>query len=561
MNWLFRNPARRLSAQPHPRFRPRLEILERRDQPSVSVTPFTDPSGAAALRIVTNGADDTVSITDNSTAHTTTVVADGMMKTFNQQFARFDLELMSREDTVTFGLTGAYNGRHADILVNLGRGENHFTFNPGLTGLTNHSDLNLNILGHGGSDFLNLSFGDILESRLNLNARNLGGSMTPMGSTGVRDTITFGTLRAGGRNASIDVNVSFGQGNNNLLFNYGIDLGHLAPPAGTPAAAGDFGPGMFNVNITDSHRRQDHDNVTLFANGEINTGSTLNFNTQLGAGNNSFTGVFDANNFQVDDDGGVFSPGPTPGTFVPHSGGAVHMNILAGSGKDAIDLHSINQNHTTELSGLFDINILGGSRADTIKVDFGGTGFTDDDPFELFATNRAFRLRIDGGTGDDSIKVNLANAATATFAWDVAIQGGEGHNDITFVGTNPTGGNPSFGPAGSVLIDAGPGDHNTVDVMGNFPVEVFNAGQGPSAGLLKVRRLSPTPLPPSTEERGFSLFPRAGPASQNALRTRSPDSHFFRHSNKSSFLRGDLSALPVRSVHCRSFRQQLSLTV
>ena len=87
-------------------------------------------------------------------------------------------------------------------------------------------------------------------------------------------------------------------------------------------------------------------------------------------------------------------------------------------------------------------------------------------------TNRAFRMRIDGGSGDDLVKVNLANSPTATFDWDVAIVGGSGNNDITFIGTDPVGGDPTFGPSGSVFIDGGFGN---VDVFGNFPVEVVNA--------------------------------------------------------------------------------------
>jgi hypothetical protein len=220
-----------------------------------------------------------------------------------------------------------------------------------------------------------------------------------------------------------------------------------------------------NVTIRDSARHKDVDNVTLLMNGEVNTGSTLNFNTDLGGGNNSFNAVFDANTFQIDDDGGQFIAGA-------HLGGAAHFNVQAGSGNDTISFKSIHQSHTIELSGLLDINILGGSGKDTIRTDFGGAGFTDDDPFELRATNRAFRLRIDGGTGDDLVKVNLANAPTATFDWDVAIVGGSGDNDITFIGTNPVGGAPTFGPSGSVFIDGGFGN---VDVFGNFPVEVVNA--------------------------------------------------------------------------------------
>jgi hypothetical protein len=434
---------------------------------------FVDPNGAAGLRVVEAGSNDTVAITDNSTAGTTTVVANGQSQTFQQQFADFDLEMMGKKDTLTFNAVGPYTGRHVSILADLGTGENHFTFNPDLTPITAKSDVNLRVLGHNGNDFVNLGFGNILESRVNVAVQGIGGDSGPLNSTNPRDSITFGTKRAGIRNSSVDVNVALGTGNTSLLFNYGSDLGHLAGPAGTPDQPGDFGPSAFDVNIAASHRRQDVDSITLFANGEINTGSTLNWNTNLGAGNNKFNAIFDANLFQIDDDGGVFSPGPTPGSFAPHSGGAAHFNIFAGRGKDSISFQSINQAHTIELSGLFDINIHGGSANDDINVDFGGAGgFTDDDPFELAATNRDFRLRIDGGTGDDAIAVNLANAATATFIYDVAITGGSGHNAIAFAGANQ-GGTPSFGPADSVLIDGGFGMSDT-EVSGNFPVQTAN---------------------------------------------------------------------------------------
>ena len=421
----FQRAARRPA--PRPRIRPCLEILEARQLLSVTITPLKDPSGAAELLVRTDGVNDSVTITDNSLKGTTTV--------------------------------------KADIQVSLGKGENHFTFNPDQTPITNHSDVNLNVVGHNGNDFVNLSFGEILESRVNVQATGLGGSTTPQSANAVRDTITFGVEKTGVRNSSVNVNIGLGHGQNNLLFKYGIDLGHLAPPAGTPGSAGDFGPSIMSVNITGSDRRRDTANVKLFANGEVNTGSTLNFGTKFLAGNNSFNAVFDANTFQIDDDGGEFISGA-------HLGGAAHFNIQVGSGNDSISFKSINQSHTIELSGLLDINILGGSGKDTIRTDFGGAGFTDDDPFELRATNRDFRLHVAGGPGDETTKVNLANASTATFAYDVAIQGGSRMNDITFVGTNPSGGTPTFGPAGAVAINGGGGN---VDVFGNFPVVVTNA--------------------------------------------------------------------------------------
>jgi len=88
---------------------------------SVALIPFTDPSsGAAGLRVIENGQNDAVTITDNSTAHTTTVVADGKKQAFDHQFTVFDLKLVGKKDALTFDLAGAFSQRLADLLVRLG---------------------------------------------------------------------------------------------------------------------------------------------------------------------------------------------------------------------------------------------------------------------------------------------------------------------------------------------------------------------------------------------------------------------------------------------------------
>lgn len=485
MVWPFRRRLHRPAAVVRVPVRPILEALEERWVPSatttstaapaastspVSVTQFTDPSNVAGLRVVTTGKNDTVAIRADNTMHTTTVVADGKTTVFQQLFTVFDLELMSKIDTVTFD-PGSLNSQQADVTVNLGKGVNHFTFNPNQAAITNHCDVNVNVQGHGGTDFVNLNFGEILESRLGVTVNNLGG--TPTASANPTSSIVFGDVKTGVRNSSVDLNVALGHGMNNLLVHYGIDLGHLAPPNGTPASASDFGPSTMDVNITGSSRSQDSAKVTVNAVGEVNTASTLNFNTRFLAGNNTFQSNFDANSFQIDDDGGAFIAGPN-NTTAPHNGGAAHFNVQGGSGNDNISFQSIHQASTIELSGLFDINATAGSGKDNINVDFGGKGgFTDDDPFELLATNRDFRVRLNGGTGADTFKVNVTDAATSSFNNDIAIHGGTKANDIVFAGVNLGG--AMFGPAGEVLIDAGLGVHNHVVTLGNFPVQVLNA--------------------------------------------------------------------------------------
>jgi hypothetical protein len=431
---------------------------------TVAISQFTNADGTLGLRVVTSGQDDTVTITDDAHAGTTTVVADGQKQVLDHLFTTFDLQLHSKKDQLTFLEAGtqatgnSFIGRRLDVRADLGTGENHFTFNPAQADgepadVEGHSDVNLNVVGHNGNDFVNISFDDIAESRVNVNVHGIGGGKTPDAPGTVRDSITFGHPAglAGVRNSSVNVNVGLGKGDINFLLSDHVDLGHLPE---VPGPAG-FGPSTMNVTINGSARHQDVDNVTLLMNGVVNTASTLNFNTNQGGGNNSFKGLFDTNTFKIDD------------------GGAAHFNVHAGSGKDAISFASIHQDQAIELGGLLDINILGGSGKDSIRTDFGGAGFTDDASAVAGGVkNREFRLRIDGGSGDDTVKVKLANSPTATFAYDVAIMGGSGHNDITFTGTNPLGGTPTFEPSGSVLID---GDGGTVDTFGTFPVEVVDA--------------------------------------------------------------------------------------
>jgi hypothetical protein len=445
------------------RSRPALEALEERSLLSVAISQFTPADGMLGLRVVTSGRDDTVTITDDQQAGTSTVVADGRQQVFDHVFAHFDLQLHSKKDQLTFLEAGTDAGgnslfnRHLDMRVDLGTGENHFTFNPAQANnqpadIFPHSEVNLNVVGHNGNDFVNISFDDIAESRINVNVHGIGGGKTPDAPGTVRDSIVFGHDGglAGIRGSSVDVNVGLGRGDINFLFNDHVDLGHLPE---VPGPAG-FGPSTMNVTIRDSARHKDVDNVTLLMNGVVNTDSTLTVNTDLGGGNNSLNAKFDTDTFAI-------------------AGGAAHFNVLTGAGNDKISFASIHQNQAIVLGGNLDINIVGGSGTDSIRTDFGGAGFTDD-PAAVAkgVTNRAFRMRIDGGSGDDMVKVNLANSPTATLDYDVAILGGSGNNDIMFIGTNPVGGMPTFGPSGSVLID---GNGGSVDTFGNFPVEVVNA--------------------------------------------------------------------------------------
>jgi|GEM_PF-4746323 len=461
MFWSFRRPLSRRSISQRKGFRPVVELLESRLTLSVSVTPFTDPSGAEGLRILGDGGSNTVEITDDGTTGSTTVVADGITSEFDKQFAIFDINLAGGNDRLTFDPVGDIDGRDLSLQVALGSGNNQFAFNPSKVQILNHSSVALDVLGGNQNDFLDVHFGPIADSTVNVSANLLGGNETSL----VGNVVTPGSISfAGGiRSSSVDVGVDLGTGNNNFRFDFGSDLGKLDT----------FGPSTMNVGIVGSQRSQDRDNVVFFADGEANSGSTLNVGVNLQDGNDNFQGIFDANTFEIDDDDEAN----------PFTGGAAHFSVDGGAGNDALSMKSINQEHTIELTGLFDIQMRGGSGRDLVNVDFGGPGgfANDDEEFEQQARNRSFRLRIDGGDGSDAILVDLANTSDpdlgATFSYDIAIQGGAGTDVISFAGNNPladTDNGPAFGPAGKVLLDGGFGI-DFVRLEGNFPVTVNHA--------------------------------------------------------------------------------------
>src|SRR5262245_34254857 len=247
---------------------------------TVAVSQFTNADSTLGLKVVTSGDSDSVAITEDSTARTTTVVSDGTTQVFDHLFTKFTLQMHSRKDTLTFAEAGteAISGRRLNVQMDLGNGENHVTFNPAQTDgepadIFNQADVSLSVIGHNGNDFVNLNFDDITESRLSVNVQGIGGSTMPANPSVVRDSITFGHPGevAGIRNSAVDVNVGLGQGNINFAFNYGVDLGDFTDVAG-PAG---FGASTMNVNIAGSNRNRDVDNITLSANGAVDTASTL----------------------------------------------------------------------------------------------------------------------------------------------------------------------------------------------------------------------------------------------------------------------------------------------
>ena len=74
-------------------------------------------------------------------------------------------------------------------------------------------------------------------------------------------------------------------------------------------------------------------------------------------------------------------------------------------------------------------------------------------------------MRLDGGTGKDSLFLFAANNDDSTGTYDMAVFGGDGDDFVGFF-LDPGNGTPTFGPAGFVRLD---GDGGTDELASDQP--------------------------------------------------------------------------------------------
>jgi hypothetical protein len=233
----------------------------------------------------------------------------------------------------------------------------------------------------------------------------------------------------GGRNAAgLALDASLGPGTNVLRVAEGADLTNGASLR--IDVAGDAGP----------------DAVTFDWSGLLAGRATAW--VDLGAGNDKFVSNFDLDSFEV-----------TP------SNGELHLTAAGGLGNDVI---TVGRNGTSHAGGaldggILDLGLSGGPGNDAITVDFGDAGI-------LFTGIGLERLRVDGGTGSDTIGVTLAAATSGRH--DIAITGGAQADTVRYSQTLAGTTDVWVGPA--ALVDGGSGTPDVCVVTSNGPVRRRN---------------------------------------------------------------------------------------
>jgi hypothetical protein len=175
------------------------------------------------------------------------------------------------------------------------------------------------------------------------------------------------------------------------------------------------------------------DNVTTNFKGVTGAGGRLNFTADLGAYTDHYRGNLDLATFQI------------------AAGGEVHVDVDGAADTDDL---TFTRNGTTiaggaPISGLLDVRLNGGLGLDALIVDLGSNA--------LQLNGGTLALRANGGASNDVLTFDIAADASSTDPhFDVAVFGGMQTDKITW---NLVNGGPNtaanYGPAGAVLIQGG----------------------------------------------------------------------------------------------------------
>ena len=391
--------------------------------PAVVVTQVDlDGDGAADdIRIVGDTANNAVTITDNGSGLVAiSIDADGDGDTtdageltnsafnFNGNTGALEITLGGGSDTLTYTLSANLAGGAREISISLGGGDNSASLVAGTNDILAGSRFEADVTAGSGTDAMIFSVGEVRASLVSVRA-DLG-----LGN----DTATVAFDRIDDK-AAVDLDANLGDGLNNLQ----IDLQEIG-----------FGD-RADVHV-DIHGGAQKDIVAVNLHDDVGNGvsrSSLQIDAELFGGKDSFTAGLDyaGNVFRVDD----------------HS--LASIAVRGGAGDDSIGVQGVGATGTIKIDtdGLLDLDLKGGAGNDTVGVNLGKA-----DALEIVG---GVRVRIDGGTGNDTLSCVLANNANTTGYYDVAILGSAGSDSAVF--TLSLAGTPTFGPLGKILLDGGRG--------------------------------------------------------------------------------------------------------
>jgi hypothetical protein len=390
-----------------------------------------DGNGSLDLRVVTDGANQTLRIVDDPRLHSTTVfldcngdgdfidAGDRNGEVFGE-FELFDLRLSGGDDTVIIEVpetlppdVTAYDKQNRNFAVQLGAGNNVFRFlhpwtdsPPVVPPFTARSSrLTIDVQAGAGADDVRFQFGGAHSSLIVLRT-DLGGG---------NDTVTLGTFDIARYEQASVVNVDFqtDAGSDTVIFQPNADL---------------FDGSVYRVNIGTGPGADTVEGGILSF---IDDGRLI-VSVDLGPGNDALS----------------WRPPALVG-----ADGSVHVSVAGGPGQDDVAFALADDPLiTSDFHGRVDLFVQGDDGNDSLSVHMSPPAPGSSD---LTGT---VRVHVDGGAGNDTVLVSQRNNAGSTGTLDFLVRGGLGTDRLGL----SVGGPAIYAPVSQPLLDGGPGTDECV---------------------------------------------------------------------------------------------------
>ena len=429
-----------------------IEGLECRRLFAVLVTPVdSDGDGANELIITGDGNNNRVIVYDDDQNDRTDVVLDtnnngafdlGEVNfPFAEEFEETEVSLGGGNDTLRYFLVTDLESGDRRLLVDLGSGDNKLIYSSPTTGsssagvlfdtdgadIIDESDVVIQADASTGKDTfdIDLSRTTISSSRVNIDLNGSGGSDTFSFKTPDFNQNEDGIVADGSFKPSQVIYDPSGGGGTTNTYNFDI----FSDIEDGSTLDMDIEGGTAKDVITSNF------SLGLFSSGGLQR-SGLDFQANLGDGADSFLGNVDL---------GTLASFLGPNT-------QARFNVNGQANNDIIRYRDVTTGggDSGQIAGLLDLSASGGAQHDTVTCDLDTLGGA-----RLSVTSSGeFRSIMNGGTGNDTVFIDLVTGVQTTGLLELAVLGGSGDDKVSLALKDD--GNAVYA-GGKALLDGGLG--------------------------------------------------------------------------------------------------------
>jgi hypothetical protein len=380
-----------------------------------------DGNGSTDLQIVGGPGIQTLTLDDDGASITVHADCNSVLNGMVYPGVETVVLKMGGLDTINYNQTAPFSGVVRDLQITLGPNANFVTVTANNT-ISANSSIVIDLFGGPNLDTVTIDFGaaTLTNSALLVYADLGTGS----------DRLTVHAPQATA--SKVDVETSLGPGDNRVVFD----------------SAGAVSASNLRLEVEGGDNAlYTRDNVSTSFASTLDNASRVYVNANLRDGDDIFKGTFPVNTFQS------------------LNGSETRVRVSGNGGNDFLSVSDGAQAGPATVDGLVEAVLRGGPGNDLLDVNW--TGLTG---------SGTLRVREHGGISVDRVFLGVLTDSASTNNLDLVVQGGRA-SDTVYAAVFDPGGNASYSPAGSAILDGGI-DNDICIPFGDGPIESINCESG-----------------------------------------------------------------------------------